>query len=85
MGTEEIVRQGSAAVDVAAVADADHQNQEHLVFNLVDDAILTDPDAVALFLSLEFLDTHRPRGLRELIDGGPDPLADGRFKLAEIP
>src|SRR5436305_15326693 len=64
---------GSAAVDIASMTDANHQNQEHPIFDLVEDAILTDPDAVAIFLAFELLDTHGPWRLCELIDGHPHP------------
>ncbi len=75
----------SAAVDLASVADTDHQNQEHLVFDLVDDAVLTDPHSIAVLLTLELLHPHGPRSLCETVNGNPDPTAHRSLKLAEIP
>jgi hypothetical protein len=48
-------------VDVLAVADADHENDEALVVHLVDDPIVAYPDAVGAILALE---CHAPRRTR---------------------
>jgi hypothetical protein len=67
------------------VADTDHQDQEYLVFDFVEDAVLSHSHPIAVFLTLVFLDSDRPGNLRELVDRGANPAADRDFQFAEIP
>lgn len=56
------------AVHIATAADANHQHQQHVVLNLIDDAIIADADAVKRLYTCELLDAPWPRILGQPID-----------------
>lgn len=72
-----------SAVHITAVADAQHEDDEFVILDFVDDAILTDSDA-ALTLTARELDVAvRARVRGEVLDGLLDSLPLIRMDLAE--
>jgi len=47
-------------VDLAAVADADDENNEDIVIDMTNDAIIADPDAVHMCISCQLFASWRP-------------------------
>lgn len=75
-------RRGSAVVDVAAVPERDDNDEEHVVLNGVDDAIVTDPNAES-WSAFQGSGGRWTRVLRQKCDRALDPATDRRVELAQ--
>lgn len=73
----------SLAVHIAAVSDAQHEDDEFVILDFVDDAILADADAALTFAARELDITLRARVRGEAFDGLLDSLPLIRMDLAE--
>lgn len=70
-------------VDLAAVAQVDHQNHEPAVINGVDHPVVAHPDAVCATQALQSDHAGRPRLRAERVDGGLHAAADPFIELGQ--
>ena len=68
----------NSAVDFAAMADIDNQDQQAIVDDLVNDAVVPDPDAVDIFATAELGVAMRPWLNGQCIDG----IAEAQVQFA---
>lgn len=73
-------RCGSAVVDVATVRERDDDDEEHVVLDGVDDAVVTDPNAE----SGSALQRASRRGTRVLRQEGDRPLDAATNRRVEV-
>jgi hypothetical protein len=62
------------AIDILAMPDRQNDDNQNSVSNLVDDALLADPNAVPLLLAFQHLDPRRARVGREGVNPRPQTL-----------
>jgi hypothetical protein len=74
----------SILIDVAAMPDADHEYDQLLISNCVNDAVIPDADSIEIVLALEFDRAAGPRLSRKVIDASGKPLWNGVRKLPEL-
>ena len=70
---------GETSIDVAAVAHGEHQDEEDLVPDLVDDPVVTGAYAPLVVAANELLGTGGPRLLRQEFDRRLDASTGGRI------
>lgn len=70
-------------IDVAAVPDAQHEHNEGVVFDVVDDAVVADADAEFTVATGELNGAGRSRSLRQSFDGSDDSLLLGGMNFAQ--
>lgn len=68
------VRHDLSAVDLSSVADVDHQDQKMVIVDLVENAVVTDPNAPGISPT-EFLNSMRSGIIRQAADGIGNPLS----------
>lgn len=74
-------RSSATFVDLGLVADGDHEDDQHVIVDLVDDSVVTSTHP-PLALSLDqLLGPARPRLVGEELDGPLDPPSGGRSSL----
>jgi hypothetical protein len=64
------------AINVASVADVNDEDDEAILVDPVEDAVIPHPDAVKVFLALELLRSGRMRNLGQGEDRGVDEPRD---------
>jgi len=64
----------NSSIDVLAMPDPDHDDDQFPVTDRVDDSIPADPHAIPIAFSGELLATRRPRILGQRTDAGHDAL-----------
>jgi len=64
----------SRPIDIAAVAYPDHLDNQSIIEDLVDDAVVANPDAVDAPFALGLRRARWSGLLGQEVDGGPDPL-----------
>lgn len=70
-------------IDVAAVPDAQHEHNEGVVFDVVDDAVVADADAEFTVASGELNGGGRSRSRRQSFDRPDDSLLLGGMNFAQ--
>jgi len=72
----------SPVVDVTAVSNRDDHDEENIICNRVNDAVISDPNAKA-WATLESARSRRARVLRQQGNGTLQAMPDQRVKLAQ--
>jgi len=60
-----------------------HQHQKHLVLDVVDDTLVTDPESVPVISTLEFLRTSGPRRSSQPVDARSQSRLDDALERAK--
>ena len=73
---------GHSAIDLAAVADTDDENDETVIEDAIDNAIIPDADPPCVIHARHLLDTMRARVSRERVNRRPDRSLNTTWQLA---
>jgi hypothetical protein len=80
----EVGMKGSVAIHVAAVTNRRHIDKAVLIVDLVQHAVVSDPDAPEVVVAFQFLATWGPRGFGKSFDSWKDPIDHRQWKLLEF-
>lgn len=72
-----------APIHLSAMADAGDGEDTSLVVHFVDDAIVSDRDAIGINAA-QLLGSHRPRCRAESLDRGEEPLAKRERETRDV-
>jgi hypothetical protein len=82
-GAEGVPLSDGLSVHLAAVSDAQYENDEFVIFDVVDDAVVANADAALTGPTRKLNVALRPRIHRQPLDGVRDPFPLTRMNLAE--
>ena len=77
-------RSSETPVDVFSIAYPDDQDEQPVVFDVVDDPIVADADPVQLFGRLKLRGVVGPRLLGQRLDPRKNPLLCAAIELADL-
>jgi len=77
-------RSSATFVDVAAVPNGDHQDDQHVVVDCVDDSVAAGTDPPIALSADQLLGPARPRLIGEKLDGRLDAPPGGRVERAQL-
>lgn len=72
-------------VDLPSMADPEHENQESVILDRIDHPVGSDPNAVKVASSRQFLHVGRSRVHRQCIDSETQSLSNNSGKGRELP